>query len=71
MHMTAQEFNSVTSLLRNRSAGKTLDALRLVLVDGKSWKQAQAATGVHASTILRAMRKINHNYCPTCGRPVR
>lgn len=40
-----------------RLAGKTHKALELILVYGMTWARAAAITGVHQSTIARALRR--------------
>ena len=40
-----------------RLAGKTHKALELILVYGMTWARAAATTGVHQSTIARALRR--------------
>jgi hypothetical protein len=40
-----------------RLAGKTHKALELILVYGMTWARAAGTTGVHQSTIARALRR--------------
>lgn len=54
--MKHELFNLLTRDKRLRRA--TLKALRLVMVDGRTWREASHATGVHESTILRARARI-------------
>lgn len=51
-------------------AGKTLEAL--LLVNNKvSWRDAAARAGVHQSTIMRGMNRIESGRCRCCGQPIK
>jgi transposase-like protein len=41
-----------------RLRDKTYKALKLVLVDGRSWRDAERTTGVARSTIFRSLQRI-------------
>lgn len=56
---TSEEFSS---LIRGVAMSPTMRAaLRLVLVEGSTWKQASSTCGVSESGILRALRRVAQN----------
>ena len=65
--MKARNFERLAKA--NRLRGATLDACRLVLVDGESAYAASNITGRSQSTISRALAKMARGICETCGQP--
>lgn len=55
-HCTPQQLDHMVRGLKIMD--KTMLALRLLLVDGATWRQASLQSGVSQSGILRALRKI-------------
>lgn len=55
--MTNTEFRKLVD--GHRMAERTSTALRLVLVEKKTWRVAAQRAGVAESTILRAMRRLS------------
>lgn len=53
---TPQELDAMVRGLRIMD--KTMLALRLLLIEGHTWRQASCQSGVSQSGILRALRKI-------------
>lgn len=67
--MTAEQFTRLASA-SPLQPGRTLDACRLVLVDGLSPAEAARQAGVEHSAVSRALPKIPRKLCRACGQPV-
>lgn len=68
--LTPAVFDEITRDMRFHSTyrGKPRDvkqALRLILVDGRTWKEATAITGVTAPTIYRAIKRLDGDVVPS------
>ena len=66
--MTSAEYSQLADLHRLRA--KTREAVKLVLVDGRSNYAAAQQTGVAASTIGRVLSRFDLGKCPHCGHPL-
>lgn len=53
----------------HRLRGATLEAARLVLVDGLTRYAAAKRTRLYKSTVTRAVARLQRPLCPACGRP--
>jgi DNA-directed RNA polymerase specialized sigma24 family protein len=49
---------------------KTIKALRLHFVAGKTRAEAAARAGINASAITRAAHRFTRPVCPTCGQEI-
>lgn len=66
--MTPAQFTAALAGTRMAPEGKSTAAARLVLVDGKSRKQAAEALGIDAAAVSRAVAKIQpRTPCPHCA----
>lgn len=65
--MTATEFNKLAKLHNLR--GDTLEACRLVLIDGNTAYVAAQKIGISHSTIKRALKRLQRPICGECGKP--
>lgn len=63
--MTNKEFSNLTDGLHAYS----INACRLVLVEGWSIRAAAREYGMSHSTIIRMLDKIPRHICPTCKQP--
>lgn len=54
--MSPEQFQ--INLLGKRVSSKVKRALRMVLVDGATWRDAAHKTGIHESSILRAKNRL-------------
>lgn len=68
--MNRRELNKLIDAHRIRGE-KTIDALRLVLIDGLTAYQASQQLGLTESTISRAKARIERPLCPHCGQPMK
>lgn len=67
--MNAAEFDSRAALTRMR--GRSLDAARLVLVDGMSRYAAAEQIGVDIAAVSRAAKKLQEiKTCQCCGQTI-
>lgn len=67
--MTITEFTRLAKTHRLR--GKILEAVRLVLVDGVSARQAAIRAGCTDGGVCRALARLRRPVCPACGEPHR
>ena len=51
-----------------RLGPNTVEACRLVLIDGARPAEAARRVGIHRSAVTRAVRRITHDICPKCGQ---
>ena len=65
--ITASEFARLAKIHRLR--GATLEAARLVLVDGLTCYAAAKRAALYKSTVSRAVARLQRPLCPACGRP--
>ncbi len=56
--MTPEQFSAATE--GKRLTSKVRRALRMVMVEGRTWRDAAHKTGVHESSIMRAKAKLNN-----------
>lgn len=49
---------------------KTINALRMVLVEDKSGADAARAVGIDQGAITRALTLVRRPVCPHCGQPM-
>lgn len=73
--MTAEEFDRRVRFTRMNLAGKTVQAVRLVLVEGMSRTKAAQALDLNLPSVSRGVKKLKdtqleHVKCPTCGTMV-
>lgn len=67
--MTPRQFAAALGSTRIDPQGKTAQAVRLVLVDGLSDRQAAERIGIQPSAVTRARAKIvPRPTCPHCGQ---
>lgn len=65
--MTSKEFDALV-----RASGlkaPSVAGCKLVLVDGVGVREAARKTGISHSNIIRMLRKIPREICPTCKQP--
>ena len=55
--MTPEQFQAACN--GKRLTAKVRKALRMVLVEGSTWREAAYKTGVHESSIMRAKARLN------------
>ena len=69
--MTLEQFHAAVRLTKMNPSGKTVEAAKLVLVDGMTQKAATAAVQGNAPAISRGCTRIikaaHMAYCPSCG----
>lgn len=68
--MTPAEFNRLAETHPSRGGNPlTLEAARMVLVDGLTCYAAAQKTGLAKSTVTRAVERLQRPVCPACQRP--
>ncbi len=67
--MTADDFEKLLKAHKMRGA-RTVNALRLVFVDGVTAYAASKTVGIAESAISRAKQKLQRPLCPHCGQPM-
>ena len=69
--MTIEQFHAAMRLTKMNPSGKTVEAAKLVLVDGITQRSATAAVQGNAPAISRGCTRIikaaHMSHCPTCG----
>lgn len=53
------------------TGAKTIEALRLVMVEGKSAYESADLAGIHRSAVTRANKLLERPLCPHCGQPMK
>ncbi len=66
--MTAAEFAVLLATQRPALRPRTAEACRLVLLDGMTGYAAAKQAGVAKSTVGRALARLTHARCPSCGQ---
>ena len=73
--MTLEQFHAAVRLTKMPPGGKTVEAAKLVLVDGMTQKAATAAVSGNAPAISRGCTRVikaaHMSYCPHCGTQLR
>lgn len=67
--MTKRELDKLIKTHRIRGE-KTIEALRLVLMDGLTAYEAAKQADVGEATISRAKKRLERPVCKCCGRPL-
>ena len=52
----------------SRIGRRSIEACRLVLLDDVTASEAARRVGIHRSAVSRALARITHDVCPTCGQ---
>ena len=65
--MTNSEFNKRIKLAKMRSK-EQIEALRMILVNGKSAYAASNETGIDQAQISKARKRIERDICECCGQ---
>ena len=70
--MTPTHLSAALTLADIRPASRTATAVRLVLLDGLSQREASRQAGVDVAAVSRALKRIEPylhvTHCPTCGK---